>query len=125
MGIVLRIFICAVLIATVRCEYPSKDVRETQMDVPDWPPGTDAPDIPNPEQDDLPDWPPPTDWPDTEAPPDAENVEESSAWMVTAIVFIVLFIIAVGLAIYMFVTLPPRYSTNKTFTLPRVNTPAH
>lgn len=95
MGIVLRIFICAVLIATVRCEYPSKDVRQTQMDVPDWPPGTDAPDIPNPDQGEVPDWPPPTDWPDTEAPPDAENnADESSAWMVTAIVFIVLFIIA-------------------------------
>ncbi|XP_055695007.1 uncharacterized protein LOC129796897 [Lutzomyia longipalpis] len=131
MGIVLRIVVlCVVIAAVVQCEYPSEDARITLRKlrqlppIPEWPPGTESPDNPiDPEVDGgvIPDWPP------TSEPPPTDNAanDSSAAWMVTAIVFIVLFVIAVGICIYMFATLPPRYSNNKTFTLPRVNTPAH
>ncbi|GAB0092866.1 hypothetical protein DMENIID0001_079140 [Sergentomyia squamirostris] len=122
MKIVLRIFICAVLIAAVRCSLEQRDGGSLAVQerlVPDWPPPTDLPDAPEGEAD-LPQWPPTSEPPETDAPGAAGN--DNPAWMVTAIVFIVLFVIAVGIAIYMYATLPPRYTTSKTFTLPRAHT---
>lgn len=110
-------------------------VSESSADftVPPWPPFTEG------DHDfTVPDWPPNTETDelvtqpgDTTTTPNpggttqspGENEGDSTAWMVTAIIFIVLTVILAILTIYLYVSMPFRRSfrPGQTFKLPRVN----
>lgn len=95
-----------------------------------WPPVSEPPEEPS-----LPSWPPNTETDDlttssplnpntTPNPGDTPGAggDESNAWMVVAIIFIVLTIVLALAAAYLYVSMPKRpLRPGRTFVLPRVN----
>lgn len=101
-------------------QWPPFTESDVEFTTPNWPPGTETDEqVTEPGQPPLP--------PGTTQPPgnndqNHDHAGESTAWMVTAIIFIVLTVALSILAIYMYVSFSNRpLRPGRTFRLPRVN----